>query len=336
MKRGTGTGLIVGGLTACLTVMVDRAIASPIVAGCTVQEYVTGIPDPMMLSFDSAGVLYVGRQNTEALPNPSFPFRIAPGGGSFTPFGISGFRDPDAILVDTTGAISGTPGSVLVGGGEPDGLGGEGGRLAAVLPNQNVIPIFGPSYAPSWTNPNDLIFDSAGRLLFTDPRIGEVYVSTGGDPTRLFSDTAIPFNIAVDQFDRIYTGDLDGGIRVWNPDGTLANGSFASGLFNGTNTQGTQAGVPMAFGPGGSWGHDLYAIGNGSLYRFDTVGNSTVMGTGFTGYPADLAFGPDGSLYLSIQTEDRILQITPIPEPACGMLVATVIAVINRRQRYAH
>lgn len=167
-------------------------------------------------------------------------------------------------------------------------------------------------------------------MLFTDPRIGEVYVSTGGNPTLLISDAAIPFNIAVDPFDRIYTGDLDGGIRVWNADGTQVNGLFATGLFNGTNAQGTQAGVPMAFGPGGPWGHDLYAIGNGSLYRFDADWIPTIMGTGFTGYPADLGFGPDGSLYLSIQTEDRILQITPVPEPACGILVTLIFMAFKQ------
>lgn len=174
-------------------------------------------------------------------------------------------------------------------------------------------------------------------MLFTDPRIGEIYVSTGGNPTLLISDAAIPFNIAVDPFDRIYTGDLDGGVRIWNPEGTMANESSASGLFNGTNMQGTQAGVPMAFGPGGTWGYDLFAIGNGSLYRFDTVGNATIIGTGFTGYPADLAFGPDGSLFLSIQTEDRILRITPVPEPASRMLVAVIFTILNKsRSRGDH
>lgn len=69
MERGVQMRLVVCCLTACLMGMVDRAIASPIVAGFTVHDYVTGITDPMMLSFDSAAVLYVGRQNTESLPD---------------------------------------------------------------------------------------------------------------------------------------------------------------------------------------------------------------------------------------------------------------------------
>ena len=79
--------------------------------------------------------------------------------------------------------------------------------------------------------------------------------------------------------------------------GNLLNGSFAQG----------KAGSPLARGPGGIWGTDLYAVAaNGDLTRVDAQGVTTNhVGTGFANV-SDLQFGPDGALYASEFSTDRI------------------------------
>jgi len=81
--------------------------ATPNVPGFTVQNYVSGILKPYRLAFSPAGVLFVGN-NTNV--SPEWADRVPVGGGSFSPYGTIAYSDPDAVVFDETGSISGTPG----------------------------------------------------------------------------------------------------------------------------------------------------------------------------------------------------------------------------------
>jgi hypothetical protein len=171
------------------------------------------VPEPMKLSFAPDGSLYVGRQPGLRI------HRIAPGG-----FGVSEYGppmiDPDAVLVDTAGRISGRRNSVLVGGG---------GVLAAIFPDQTSSVIFNTGFE----DVDDMKFDRRGRLIFADDR-PLVLSSIGGPPTVLFSLPERSGSIAIDRRNRIFVAS-GSTVRVYNPDGTLADDAFATGL-SGLNT----------------------------------------------------------------------------------------------------
>ena len=200
--------------------------------------------------------------------------------------------DPDAVLVDAKGVISGVRNSVLVGGG---------GIIAAIFEDQTSRVIFNSGFA----DVDDMQFDRKGRLIFSDDA-PQVLVSTGSTPTVLFSLPSRPGSIAIDDDNRIFVALADGTIRIYNPDGTLADSAFASGLA-GLDTY-------LAFGPGpGGFGRALYVLNGSELLRFNTRGNATRIGSGFSVGPSSgtgFVFGPDHSLYVSDYPNNRILRVS--------------------------
>jgi hypothetical protein len=91
------------------------------VPGFTVSTYAT-VTDPVNLSFDPSGVLYVGRDNYGSgggYIDAVKIHRIGVGGSPVVEYGASAIYDPDAVLFDAAGSLSGTPGSVLVSGQTP-------------------------------------------------------------------------------------------------------------------------------------------------------------------------------------------------------------------------
>lgn len=252
-------------------------------AGFKVEVY-ANVTEPMKLSFGPDGALYAGRQGGDVI------HRVAPGGRSVSEFGPP-MVDPDAVLVDAAGLISGTPNSVLVGGG---------GILAAIFQNQTSGVIFSSGFA----DVDDMKFDRAGRLIFSDD-LPQVLMSNGSAPTVLFSTPSRPGSIAIDDKNRIFVALEDGTIRIYNADGTLADSAFATGLA-GLDTY-------LAFGPGaGGFGQALYVLNGSNLLRFNRSGHATLIGSGFSVGPSSgtgFVFGPDNALYVSEYNEDRILQI---------------------------
>jgi hypothetical protein len=255
-----------------------------VVAGLRIQVYAS-VSEPMKLAFGRDGALYVGRQPGNRI------HRVAPGGRSVAEFGPP-MVDPDAVLVDDAGVISGTRHSVLVGGG---------GVLAAIFPNQSAATVFGSGFA----DVDDMKFDQTRRLIFSDD-LPQVLVSTGGAPIVLFSTPSRPGSIAIADDNRIFVALADGTIRVYNPDGTIANDAFASGL-NGLDTY-------LAFGEGeGGFGQALYVLNGSTLLRFNRNGKSAVIGSGFSIGPSSgtgFVFGPDKALYISDYSSNRILRIS--------------------------
>jgi sugar lactone lactonase YvrE len=225
--------------------------------------------------------------------------------------------------------MTGVPGSVLVGGrtgGVP--------QIFGILPDppQTVVSVFGPS--SQWTNIADMEFDGTGRLLFGDENgtSGRVLAtsSPGETPAQLFAIAGRIAGLEVDAADRIYTSTFDGKVRLHGADGSVISDPFLSGLGNRI--------LPIAVGPGGPWGTDLYTVNQqtGELIRAATAGNPIVVGTGFSGFLIDFEFGPDGALYVSDLGLGTIWRIAPEATTAVLPLPGSFEPAVSSRLRIEH
>lgn len=307
-----------------------NAAAAPIVPGFTVEHY-ADVTDPVEMTFDPAtGTMYVGRGNSGSGGSEADAVKIhvvAPGGAPVAEYGDSDIPDPDSVLFDADGAISGVPGSVLVAGRE-----GDEGALRAIHPDQTTSLLF--HVGSGLVNPNGLKFDSTGRVVIAD-NLGEVAFTTGGNPTILYDLGGRNGTIAIDANDDIYTDGPGGVIRIHAADGSLVNANFY------TDPNPAEGGFQLEFGPGDAlWGDFLYGISrdSGELIRFADDGTPTVIGTGFGGdgvtAVSDLEFGPDGALYVSFFSDDEIVRI--VPEPGSVALLgigAGLIGLMIRRRK---
>ena len=299
----------------------------PVVPGFNVEVY-ANVTDPRRLTFDNSGNLFVGRDNAGSGGHNQDPVRIhrvAIGGSPVAEYGNDPIDDPDAVLFDPTGAISGSPGSILVGGRR---LSDEVGRISAILPDESVADLLSVGHG---TNPIDMAFDSTDRLIFADSnQPGRILASTGVEITELynFGSERRAGALAVDPLDRIFVALDDGTISVHASDGSLLDPGFATGL---------AADTALAFGPGGAFGNELYIQSDGSLLRYDDLGNSTIVGTGFESVSlGGIEFGPDGSLYVSEFLSDQVLRVA-IPEPSALVLLsmgAVALLAYARRRRH--
>jgi hypothetical protein len=148
--------VFVAGLIACQNS--DAGIVSP---GYTIQQY-SSVTDPRALSFDVDGNLYTGRDNVGSgggLGDAVQILRVAPD-LTVSPFGSS-IADPDLVIVDRSGSITGLPGSVIVGGS-----GGSGTTvLSAIFPNQSTSQLLNTNLL---ADVNGLAFTSQGKLIIGD------------------------------------------------------------------------------------------------------------------------------------------------------------------------
>lgn len=307
-----------------------NALAAPIVPGFTVEHY-ADVTDPAEMTFDPAtGTMYVGRDNSGSGGSPGSAAKIhvvAPGGVPVAEYGDTDIPDPDSVLFDADGAISGVAGSVLVAGRE-----GNEGALRAIHPDQTTSLLF--HVGSGIVNPNSLKYDSTGRVVIAD-NLGKIATTTGGNPTVLYDLGGRNGTIAIDSNDNIFTDGPGGVIRIHAADGSLVNANFY------TDPDPAEGGFQLEFGPGDAlWGDFLYGISrdSGELIRWDTAGTPTVIGTGFGGDPSiavsDLEFGPDGALYVSFFSDDEIVRI--IPEPGSVVLLgigAGLVGLVIRRRK---
>jgi hypothetical protein len=257
------------------------------------------VTDPVRLAFAPDGTLFAGRDNSGSgggFLDAVKIHRIGPGGAPVEEYGDAAVSDPDGVAYDATGAISGTPGSVIVGGQQ---LNSPFGKIAAIRPDGSLLTLFGPTtYA---FNPNWFVFDEDGRLLVTDHGGGKVWLMTNATPQVLFNlPRALP--IAVDRLNRIVVGaDADPALRLYSSEGVLLSDAFAS----------VAANSPLARGPGGFWGGGIFCVStNGDLLSLDLEGTPARFGTGF-GLPWDMTFGPDDALYVSEFHSDLIWRVGP-------------------------
>lgn len=308
------------------------AARNVLVPGLSIEAYAT-VDGPVGLSFAPDGTLYAGVASPTETPTPIW--KISPGGGSVTAFG-PGLNDPDSVLYDADGSISGVPGSVLVAGGLT--LASTEGRLTAVHPDETSTLLI---QSTDLDNPNDMEFDSTGRLLISniddDLNTTQIleYNTAGPSLTQIASHTNLggALAVAVDASDNVFSEANDGIIRKYASDGTLIDGSFFTGL--GTNRAGS-----LEIGPGfGPFGSSLYTVHTetGDLLQIDPdTGAATTIGTGFdeTGFGAiqtDITFGPDGFMYISYFNTDEVIRI--VPEPSALALFGLAGFAMLRRRR---
>ncbi|MEW4569051.1 PEP-CTERM sorting domain-containing protein [Tautonia sp. JC769] len=297
-----------------------------------VSVYATLAERPMTLSFGADGELFVGSSRTEGADiDASWVYRVAPGGGVASTYGNARLLDPDAVLFDADGRISGVAGSVIVGGVATWNGIQERGRLSAIRPDGTIQSIDSPLFQ----NPVQMAFDSTGRMLFTnqgDSR-GVFAVTPGPAGNQLsqligFPDPLqTPRGLAIGPGDLIYTAHVDGVIRVHASDGSLVNDAFAT-VFDPTGWLPGERSSGLAFANGGLFGTDLYATTgrSGEILRISPSGQTETILSGLGGITG-IAFGPDGAMYLSDHQNFRILRVAPsnsppavIPEPASLVL----------------
>jgi hypothetical protein len=271
------------------TTAVDPTL--PVVDGFDVEVYAEVI-DPIGLSFDTAGTLYAGADqffSGGSATGPAFVSQVSPNGEVVRTYGVRQIGDPDTVLFDAYGQVSGVPGAVLVGGNS---------TISAILPETEEIQTV---FSGSLGNVSLLQFDPLGRLTFYDFNTKRVFVTEPGESPTLVGTFPGIYTWTYDA-DHIYASFTNGTIRIYDQNWQPINSSFVSGLATYTQIVG--------FGPGGIWGDDLYAHRSDTreLLRIKADGAVEVMGTVAA---SRLVFGPDDALYMSQAGEDRILRITP-------------------------
>lgn len=293
-------------------VLVSMGTAAPTVpAGFHVEKYVD-IAQPAGIDVDSLGNLYVG--NGEPGFTPARIRKVTPD-RTVTEIGDP-IADPDAVIFDEQGDVVGA-GNVIVGADlnfvEVNPLTGATSTVYTGIPAHNVL---------------QMAFDSSGRLFATQ---------ANGYMTVIENDTLLSFaefpghalrGIAIDENDQLYfgLGDL-GQIHKFD---LPAEGP--SSLF--TTFPDTMFQFGYTDGPG-PFSSTLFAgTVNGEIYSVDrTSGDYEIFASGFGG-SLGLAFGPDGSMFVSSPSDEAIYRIF-VPEPTSIALVAMGLSGLcwQRRRR---
>ena len=276
--------------------------SEPTVTGCQVLVY-AAVPNPQSFAFASDGTIYAGHDSHQGDAHADPVFRVAPGGAPVVEYGTQSFYDPDGVLYDPDGSATGIAGGLLV----SDWSAGSGSSaLRLIHPDESVTTWANAGQAIK--NPTYLVMDATGAVWLTDDyryQTGLVRVIAGTAQVMVSGPSYGFWGIALSPAGTLYvSANIDGAnktIREYDLGGNLLQANFAT----------SAAYDILAFGPGGAFGTDLYVISlGGELYRLDSAGNGVLIGSGFS-QPVDLKFGPDGNMYVSEDSEGRILQVTP-------------------------
>ena len=301
-----GIALIIG---MVMGAPVDAA-PDPVVPPSFEAQVFAEVTDPFHLAFDSIGNLFVGRDNSGSGGSASSAARIhkvSPDGSTVVEFGDA-IDDPDGLIVDIDGAVATLgPNTVLVASLLNDGSGNS--RITQISPEGSITSTLVEGSPPALTNPQQLVFDSSGNLLYVncDRSVGSVGIFDGSNLSVFGSvdvNTCLG-GIAVGPHGRVFVSDFDNGkVKVLDSGGNLEDSDFVVGLSSPD---------AMAFDTTGQFGGKLLVVerANGQIRSIDpATGETEVFATGFA-RPFGLAFGPDGCLFVSEFDTDTVWRICP-------------------------
>ena len=153
-------------------------------------EAFADVTDPFHISFDEQGNLFVGRDASGSGGSSGAAVAIhmvSPDGLSVSEFGAP-IEDPDGVVVDVGGNLT-AAGSVLVGSGFFPAAGYTSKITEISFDGTSTSPLVSTLSTEALSNPQQLVFDSTGRLLWANfgagdgrPR-GSVGTLVGGVPT---------------------------------------------------------------------------------------------------------------------------------------------------------
>lgn len=290
--------------------LVTPGISAPTVPVGHVVKKCVDISQSAGIDVDSLGNLYVG--NGEPRFTPARIRRVATD-RTITEIGDP-IADPDAVIFDELGDVVGG-GNVIVGADlnfvEVNPLTGATSVAYTGIPAHNVL---------------QMAFDSGGRLYAAQANGYMTVIENGALQTfAQFPGHAVR-GVAVDENDQLYFGLADLG-QILKFDLPSAGPPSLVTNFPGVIFQLAYTEVP------GRFSADLFVgTGNGEVYTVGRdSGDVALFASGFGG-ELSLAFGPDGSLFVSAPHDAAIYRIF-VPEPAGISLVAWGLLGMNFRRR---
>lgn len=308
----TGLAVVIVLVVGMVLVPIAGANPDPTVPPGYFAEIYASVTDPMTLSFDGDGNLFVGRDNSGSGGGSadSVPIHRVSGGGSVVEEFGSAIFDPDGVIADINGIVTTLgPGSVIAGGLVCD-PGCTSSRLTEISPDGALTQVLFDTSDTTLDNPDSLAFDNSGRLLFPNYSNGTVGMVDGGVLSTFVTLGGGPAGIAIDSDDQVYVSDWNGGtVALISSGGTVVNGAFATGL---------SFPYGMDLDSTGLFGGELYVAEGSNISRIDLVTGATEVFASGLAAPQDVKFGPDGCMYVSEFGADTIWKICADQvEPSC-------------------
>ncbi|MBU0716746.1 MAG: hypothetical protein KJ749_00725 [Planctomycetes bacterium] len=279
-----------GGPALDVTGIDNVALSRPQVRPGFTLEVFASISNPIGITADSVGNLYVGND--------------PPGGSSWEPARIRFVShdgstvceigdlipDPDTVVVDHYGYL-GAPGNVLVGAGpsiwQVDPITGATSEVLSGPPLANVA---------------QMAFDSTGRLIVCAGGPDVVSVVAGSMSVLASFPGRSPAGVAIDGDDNIFICHQTGELYLLDSSGSEPP-EHVAGIPGGI--------VGLAYTPSGILsGHIMAADLTGTVYSVDPdTGEVLPFATGFSRLEG-IAYGPTGDLFIGDPEVDRIYRVT--------------------------
>lgn len=284
--------------------VVAAAGAQPTAAPGWMMTTYAQVKDPVTLAFAADGSLYCGRDNWGSgggFGDAVKIHKIGKGGSPVTEYGKSGVSDPDTVGVDDVGVITGTPGSVIIGG-----VSGNIGIIWKVLPNGDVSKVY--NLQSPFLNPGQFEFNGAGRLFMAD--VGNANddspvgaTDQAGQMKLLFNMGGGACSLCLLPGGKILCSNDVGRVDIYDTQGNLVQANF-SDVWTFANLAAAKDGEFLAYA----------GIRSGEVLAIVADGSVRVAATGFVegqiGGVTGIAVGKDKAIYASDFTGDRVVRIT--------------------------